>query len=244
LELALHLGDFSLGNDNRGEKTSTLGNLVYRHIRVQMLGGNLLPGTKLTLRAVAESLEVSQQPVREAINRLIAEAVLEAASSRVVQVPVLSREALDELWALRIMLEGEVAAAFARNASDEHRAALDKASDDLINLTFKTKSDELVSTYNWVAHMGAGCKYPALVSLAMNIRLRTTPHVAEALDRPDPDARTFFQFSRHIMHELNCAIQARDVSRARHLRCADAATYQRHIYERLGWSAPRNDLGF
>lgn len=242
MELAQHFGDFPLGNDNRGEKSSTLGISTYRHVRTEILRGNLLPGTKLTLRALAEELDVSMQPVREAFNRLIAEAILEAASSRVVQVPTLSRAALDELWALRIMLEGEVAAAFAQNATQEERVALSEVIRNFVNTPSKSKTDELVTTYNWVAQLGAGCKYPSLVALAMNMRLRTTPHVAEALDIPKSMDMPFVQFSRHIMYELDLAIQAKDVRRARNLRCSDAATYQRYIYDRLGWPAPTGNL--
>lgn len=110
MEIALQFGDFPLGNDNRGKKSSTLGLIAYRHVRTRLLEGSLVPGTKLTLRAVADDLEMSIQPVREAINRLIAEAALEAVSSRIIQVPVLPRETVDELWSIRILLDGEIAA--------------------------------------------------------------------------------------------------------------------------------------
>ena len=71
--------------------------------------GEWLPGTKLTLRGLAEELGTSVQPVREAVSRLSAERVLLVKPNSSLMLPPIDKEELDEIWALRLLLEREAA---------------------------------------------------------------------------------------------------------------------------------------
>jgi len=64
----------------------------------------------LTLRGVAAEFNVSMTPVREAIRRLVAEGALTLSSSGRVATPSLSNERIEELAAIRALLEPELAA--------------------------------------------------------------------------------------------------------------------------------------
>ena len=94
----------------------TLGQQVYRYLHDRIMSGLLLPGAKLTLRGLAEETGTSVQPVREAVSRLAAEAALELTPNRSIRVPLLERDQIDELWSMRVLLEGEAAARFCRCA--------------------------------------------------------------------------------------------------------------------------------
>ena len=82
---------------------------VYRTLRVQVMHGELAPGQPLTLRGIAKTFNVSMTPAREAVQRLVAEGALTMSSSGRVSAPELSNERIEELAAIRALLEPELA---------------------------------------------------------------------------------------------------------------------------------------
>lgn len=82
---------------------------VYRQLRTQIMHGDLLPGVSLTLRGLGESFGVSMTPAREAVRRLVAEGALTLSQTGRVSTPELSPERIEELAALRALLEVELA---------------------------------------------------------------------------------------------------------------------------------------
>lgn len=63
----------------------------------------------LTLRGIGKEFDVSMTPAREAVRRLVAEGALSLSSSGRVSTPELSNERIEELAALRALLEPELA---------------------------------------------------------------------------------------------------------------------------------------
>jgi DNA-binding GntR family transcriptional regulator len=82
---------------------------LYRSLRIQIMHGELPPGQALTLRGLARAYGVSMTPVREALRRLVAEGALMLSSSGRVSTPELSNERIEELAALRALIETELA---------------------------------------------------------------------------------------------------------------------------------------
>lgn len=82
---------------------------VYRSLRAQILHGELMPGQALTLRGLGKAYGVSMTPAREALRRLVAEGALMLSSSGRVSTPELSNERIEELAALRALIEPELA---------------------------------------------------------------------------------------------------------------------------------------
>lgn len=71
--------------------------------------GAIQPGEALTLRGIGKSYEVSMTPAREAVRRLVAEGALTLSSSGRISTPELSNERIEELAALRALIEVELA---------------------------------------------------------------------------------------------------------------------------------------
>lgn len=71
--------------------------------------GERRPGEVLTIRGVAEVQEVSMTPVREAFRRLVAEGALVNSLSGRISTPELSNDRIEELAALRALIEVELA---------------------------------------------------------------------------------------------------------------------------------------
>ncbi len=91
------------------EVTPAAHDRVYRQLRTRIMHGGIPPGQALTLRGVAKDYEVSMTPVREAVRRLVAEGALTMSSSGRMGTPELSAERIEELAALRALIEVELA---------------------------------------------------------------------------------------------------------------------------------------
>jgi DNA-binding GntR family transcriptional regulator len=82
---------------------------LYRTLRMQVMHGELAPGQPLTLRGLARTFGVSMTPAREAVRMLVAEGALTMSLSGRVSTPELSPDRIEELAAIRALLEPELA---------------------------------------------------------------------------------------------------------------------------------------
>ncbi|MEL6889402.1 MAG: GntR family transcriptional regulator [Pseudomonadota bacterium] len=82
---------------------------VYRRLRTRIMHGDMAPGQALTLRGIGKQYDVSMTPAREAVRRLVAEGALTLSQSGRVSTPELSNERIEELAALRALIEVELA---------------------------------------------------------------------------------------------------------------------------------------
>lgn len=82
---------------------------LYRSLRQQVMHGELAPGQPITLRGLAAQFGVSMTPAREAVRRLAAEGALTMSASGRISTPELTPERIEELAAIRALLEPEMA---------------------------------------------------------------------------------------------------------------------------------------
>jgi len=85
--------------------------------------GEVMPGQSLTLRGIGKEFDVSMTPAREAVRRLVAEGALSMSLSGRVSTPELSNDRLEELAAIRALLEVELAS---RALPRAHMALIDR----------------------------------------------------------------------------------------------------------------------
>ena len=98
----------------------TLWDRSYASLRGALLAGRYRPGDRIVLRQVADDLGISLTPVRDAVNRLIAERVLErggVGQAGGAVVPMLPADQFAQLMTVRASLEPTAAAAAAMKAS-------------------------------------------------------------------------------------------------------------------------------
>jgi DNA-binding GntR family transcriptional regulator len=86
----------------------TLHDRVYAELRRSLIHGMLDAGASLRIQDLAETLQTSTMPVREALGRLVSEQALESLPNRTVRVPIIAREKLDDLARARCLIEGEL----------------------------------------------------------------------------------------------------------------------------------------
>lgn len=180
---------------------------VYRRLRDAIQRGEFRSGHRVMEIEVAEWLNVSRTPVRDAIRRLEAEGMLEHAPRSGLVVASLDRQAVMELYVMRETLEGTAARLCARHASDMEVQ-------DLIDLIERER--QLDGDYEGLArhnprfheaiHRGAHNRYLEKSLAAVNdsmgllgTPLMLLPHrartaaaeharIVEAIQRRDPDA--------------------------------------------------------
>lgn len=71
--------------------------------------GEIPPGTTMTLRGIGSEFGVSMTPAREAVRRLVAEGALTLSISGRISTPEPGRDRIEELTAIRALMEPELA---------------------------------------------------------------------------------------------------------------------------------------
>ena len=94
---------------DRPEPVTSAHDRVYRGLRSRIMYGELPPGKPLTLRGIGAEYNVSMTPAREAVRRLSAEGALTLSGSGRVSTPELTNDRMEELAALRALIEVELA---------------------------------------------------------------------------------------------------------------------------------------
>lgn len=102
----------------------SLTDLVTEQLFQRLVSGILLPGDRLAEIQLAEELNVSRTPVREALLRLATLGLLEKDTHRGARVASPSLAELVEVYEVREALEGMAARLFALRATVEQQAAL------------------------------------------------------------------------------------------------------------------------
>lgn len=92
---------------------------VFRTLRMAILEGEFEPGEWLRQENLADELEVSQATVRDALNQLVGEGLAVRIPYKGVRVATLSSAELEDIYAMRAVLEGLAAKSAARNISPE-----------------------------------------------------------------------------------------------------------------------------
>lgn len=86
----------------------SLTSAVADKLREQIIRGEIAEGTQLRQDAIATQYQVSRIPVREALRQLDAEGLIAIVPNRGAVVPALSPGDIEELFAIRSLLEPEV----------------------------------------------------------------------------------------------------------------------------------------
>lgn len=84
----------------------TLNDRAYGALKKGLMSGQFKPGEVLTIRHLAAEYGISATPVREALQRLVAERALELQRNRSIGVPIPTLEKFVELRRIRCLLEG------------------------------------------------------------------------------------------------------------------------------------------
>jgi DNA-binding GntR family transcriptional regulator len=157
---------------------------LYRSLRQQVMHGELAPGHAITLRGLATQHNVSMTPAREAVRRLAAEGALTISSSGRVSTPELSPERIEELAALRALIEPEMAS---RALPRAHFALIDRLA------AINALNQDAAMTHNAVAYIRTNLEFhrtlylraqtPAMLAICETVWLQLGPTMRALYDR-------------------------------------------------------------
>ncbi|MFY2825175.1 GntR family transcriptional regulator [Ruegeria sp. MALMAid1280] len=163
---------------------------VYRVLRSRIMHGEMAPGQALTLRGIGKEFGVSMTPAREAVRRLAAEGALFLSTSGRVSTPELTNDRIEELAALRALLEVELAS---RALPRAHMALIDRLQSINMNVA------EMVTKRDAVGYIRTNLEFhrtlylraqaPAMLAIAETVWLQLGPTMRALygrLRRTDP----------------------------------------------------------
>jgi DNA-binding GntR family transcriptional regulator len=225
------------GDALRKIEREPLGDLAHTQLREALLGGRFEPGRVLTLRHLAELFGTSITPVRDAVNRLVAQGVLHQGARNAAVVPRLAARELRDLTLVRCELEGRAAreaAAHADNAAVEALERMLRTMRQLIVSRDWPRYLEQHRAFHFAIYTMAGV--PLLHQMIDNLWLRcgpvlsyVVPHYVLLLKGSDRHAAAL------------AAIRARDGAKAEIEIVADieeASRYLHTLVDASGYLAP------
>ncbi|HEX3917513.1 MAG TPA: GntR family transcriptional regulator [Caulobacteraceae bacterium] len=193
----------------------TLHGRIYQELRKALMSGAVQPGQSLSYRGLADALGTSPMPVRDAVRRLITERALEARPNRTIIVPKLSARQIEEVYKIRIELEGLAAQEAAAKVTDRDLAELRGLEEDME----AAQRDGAVRKYvdlNWRFHFKiyglAGL--PQLTDLIESLWLQIGPMINKQLAAFDHHQAAIDALTRRDAAAARQAI-AMDLSEAR-----------------------------
>jgi DNA-binding GntR family transcriptional regulator len=130
--------------------------LVVEILREKILSGEIVAGQPLRQAALANELNVSRIPVREALLQLEAEGLVAFEPHKGATATKLSAAQVDELFELRAMIEGDLLAASLVHITDD---ALAQAKDILVNLDSALGKENAANTWSELNSDFHNCLY-------------------------------------------------------------------------------------
>lgn len=205
---------------------------VRRILHAQVLSGTLVPGQVYSAVALAEELNVSATPVREAMLELANAGFVEVVRNRGFRILTISNKDLDEIVELRLMLEVPAIRKVVAVADDAELAALTPLADEIVraarqgDLPGYLLSDQ--AFHRALLELGGNGR---LVKLVIDLRDQT-----RLLGLRGLSASGALIESAEEHREIASAVQARDVKRAQ-------ALMTRHIQHARGiWAGLAESL--
>ncbi len=215
---------------------STLGARVYDDLRALLISGQLSPGEKLSLRTVALRLGVSVQPVRQAVDRLVADGALEVLPNRAIRVPVMTVARFEELTTVRLAIEGFAAETAAATRSMRDLARIRRA-DQAFRRQCESRTPDLAAAIraNRDLHFAVyrAADLPSLVSIIEGLWLCIGPILN--LDIRSSPARLRMGAAEAAHRQLVTALEDKDGRAAR-------AALERDIRGAAAWIVSQGAL--
>ena len=84
---------------------SSIKEIAYENIKTQIIQGNLKPGIWLREKDLADAMEISRAPIREAFNQLESEGFIEILPRKGAKVISLSEKEVEDIFEIRETLE-------------------------------------------------------------------------------------------------------------------------------------------
>lgn len=189
---------------------------VYLDLKRMLMLGSFPAGASLPVRKLCEELGVGTMPVRDAVQRLAAEGALDALPNGRLRVPLLEAAEIEELFALRLLIEPHAAARAAEAATEETFSGLEAALAALESFDLPAAVDGAQLSANLAFHFAIYrmTGSPQLVQIIENLWLRFGPLLTGFMTTGD--SAQAYRAEQTVLHRrLVEAVRMRDPDFAR-----------------------------
>lgn len=153
---------------------------AYEAIRDRILSGALGENDRVTEVDLAESLNMSRTPVREAVKRLLLEGLLTRDAGPGLRVVALADDEIMQIFEIRMMLEGYAARRAATRALPEEAAELRRLAELMARHVpprseedFRIMSEANEAFHNLVLEAARSSRLKAMLSVVVHLALVT-----------------------------------------------------------------------
>lgn len=110
-----------------GNRTRTLTELTYTILRTDIIEGRLKPGSKLRIEHLREAYKVGAGTIREALTRLVSDALVTTEGQRGFRVAPIALDDLEDMTKLRVQIEIEALRLSIRYGNQDWRDRLQQS---------------------------------------------------------------------------------------------------------------------
>lgn len=155
------------------QKGKPVRELVYDSLKKLIINGEIAPGEKIIETEYAKKFQISRTPIREAIRMLELEGFVKSRTKGGVTVTKLSAADVEEIYKIRIALEGIILKEVIAKANDEDLKKIDKLLNETKKLVDEKGNEEgvfkLFSDFNRLLYSISDLK--RVVGMITNINL-------------------------------------------------------------------------
>lgn len=205
----------------------SLNEAVYQALRNKLMHGEYRAGQVLGIQFLADALQTSTMPVREALRRLVAQQGLEPMRNGTTRVPLLTRSRLVDIRRARVLIEGTVTEWAGPHLGKATLARLEELGHEITEARRSPAGVQASLEKNRIYHFTIyqAAESPVMLALIESLWLQSGAYLREmreALHSPDnpPD---------HNHERCVAAFRAGDFRKARRLIEQDVAL----IFDRL-----------
>jgi len=156
----------------------TLNDRAYRAMKQELISGHFAPGQVLVIRQLASNLGISTTPIREALQRLVAERILEVQKNRSIAIPLLSATTFRELVQIRCAVEGLATEMAAKHMEADQLATLrhlTESMDATLRPSHSRRYLALNEKFHFTIYEASGA--PILLDMIRNLWGRIGPYL-------------------------------------------------------------------
>jgi len=179
-------------------KLDSTADLVAASLRKMINSGELAEVARLVERDLASQFDVSRIPLREAIQQLVREGIVETQRNRGAVVKTLTAEDVNEIYSLRVLVEGDAIYQSVANMDAEVLARAELTHRLLEKATTPQKQGELNREFHQILYRG--CR---------NARqLRLIAELCAQIERYERLQLRLLEDTPAFQHEHNAILQA------------------------------------
>jgi DNA-binding GntR family transcriptional regulator len=145
------LGGYFMKENYHSEDQHSLRGRVYNSLREDILSGKYKPGENLVELKIADELNVSRTPIREAIRQLELEGLVESVPNKGATVKGITKKDMEDIYHIRRVLEGLAAKWAVMQITEDEIAELQEIY-DLMEFYTQKNDIENISKLNTKFH--------------------------------------------------------------------------------------------